>query len=122
MSINPFFMVFLGGGIGSVARYSLSLLFQRWDLTFFPFATLLANAISTALLGLVVWKYAPSLSQNAILFLTIGFCGGFSTFSTFSLETFNLIKSNQWALAAGNMVISIAATIFILAILSKTLK
>jgi len=81
-----FFWVFLGGGLGSICRYGISKLLSgnHFD---FPLATLLANIISCIILGYLfgVTLKAGLTNQAKLLWMT-GFCGGFSTFSTFSLE------------------------------------
>jgi CrcB protein len=114
--------VFVGGGLGSVLRYAISLGVTRFLNHQLPLATFFSNMISTALLAWVVWRLAPQLSPNGLLFLTIGFCGGFSTFSTFSLETFELLRSGQNTWAVLNVVLSVVFALLILFILSKSLK
>jgi fluoride exporter len=86
--------VFLGGGLGSVVRYTLG----RWVNTLhtqnFPYGTLAANVFACLTLGLLIGlaDHRQLLSPNARLFWAVGFCGGFSTFSTFSHETLSLLQ------------------------------
>lgn len=102
-----FFWVFLGGGVGSILRYSISLLFSSFKWTF-PYATLVANILSCILLGfLVALSFRGGLSNSSKYFLMTGLCGGFSTFSTFTNETFQLYSSGNYAYALGNIGISI---------------
>ena len=115
-------MVFIGGGLGSVLRYGISMGVLRMISLGLPLATLVSNMVSTALLAIVVWRLAPQLSPNGLLFLTIGFCGGFSTFSTLSLETFELLKTEQYLWAAMNVIVSVALALTLLFILSKSIK
>ncbi len=115
-------MVFIGGGLGSVLRYGISIGVLRMISLGLPLATLVSNMVSTALLAIVVWRLAPQLSPNGLLFLTIGFCGGFSTFSTLSLETFELLKTEQYLWAAMNVIVSVALALTLLFILSKSIK
>lgn len=88
-------LVFLGGGLGSLIRYILG----RWVATLhthhFPLGTLTANILACFALGLMVGlaDTRQLLSPAAKIFWTIGFCGGFSTFSTFSAETLSLVQS-----------------------------
>ena len=97
--------IFLGGGLGSISRYLISLLFTNYT---FPLATLLANIFSCILLGCVLWCVQKfHLNDNVRLFLIIGFCGGLSTFSTFSYETFNLVKSGNLLYAGLNVIFSV---------------
>ncbi len=95
--------IFLGGGIGALARFGVSSLFARFfgcSLTF-PIATLVINVLGSFLLGFL---YALSLFNGKPppelhLALTVGFCGAFTTFSTFSLEIFNLMRDGAFAAA-----------------------
>ena len=114
-----FFYVFLGGGIGSLFRYLISLLFFNFS---FPIATLLANILSCLILGLVVFfmeKY--SLCNNMRLFLLVGICGGLSTFSTFSYETINLFREGYVNYAILNIVFSMLFCFTVLYFLIKKL-
>lgn len=82
----------------------------------FPLTTFLVNVTGAFLIGVIVATFSKSsgLSPQLLLFLKVGVCGGFTTFSTFSLETFQLIDQGQWALAGfyalSSVVICLAAT------------
>jgi CrcB protein len=104
-----FFFVFLGGGLGSVARFALSYCFRYPSATSFPWATLLANGLSSLILGLLLGTLAHRQDNHATMYALVatGFCGGFSTFSTFSAETVFLLKSGAWQLALMNIGINL---------------
>jgi CrcB protein len=114
--------VFVGGGLGSLSRYGLSLLFRHLAWQSFPIATLSANLMSTAVLGWFVFRMNPAPSSVWVLFIGVGFCGGFSTFSTFSLETMQLMRSGQMTWALANIVVSVAACTILLFLFSKSMK
>jgi CrcB protein len=88
-------LVFIGGGAGSTVRYLLGKWVNAWHSHHFPFGTLAVNVVACLVLGYVVGiaDHRQIISPSARLFWTVGFCGGFSTFSTFSAETLTLIQS-----------------------------
>lgn len=89
----PIVYVFLGGGLGSVCRYGVSMLWNGGDL---PYGTLTANVISSLILGFLIGlNFNDILNSQYRLLLMTGFCGGFSTFSTFSGEIVTLFQSDQ---------------------------
>ena len=99
--------IFFGGGLGSLARYGVSEmanLFFSNSLKVTIFATLLANILACLILGYFVGK---DIQPKYIIFWSVGFCGGFSTFSTFSNEVLQLIKLGQYALVFAYIVFSV---------------
>ena len=88
-----FLIVGLGGAIGSMLRYAISLIPYKGN---FPILTLVTNLLGAIAIGLITGCAAKkNLPANTILFLRTGVCGGFTTFSTFSLEAFGLFQSGQ---------------------------
>ena len=105
--------IFLGGGLGSLARYLTSKLAGRIVTTDFPLGTLLSNLTACALLAILVVLFTNKQEEFAWVqpLLIVGFCGGYSTFSTFSNETFMLMDNGQTAMAILNILISVAVGI-----------
>lgn len=103
--MTAFFWVFLGGGLGSICRFGVS---QIVNSSSFPWATFVANAVSCIILGLLLAiQFKSPMNPAWRLLLTTGFCGGFSTFSTFSAETFALMQNGQALYAFLNIAGSI---------------
>lgn len=100
--------VFIGGGLGSSLRYLLGNLLSKSSLSL-PVATLTANLISCVVFALALGLYNEKLQQSPSLklFLLTGICGGLSTFSTFSFETYELLKQGQIMWASSNILISV---------------
>jgi CrcB protein len=105
--MNHFLLVFLGGGLGSVCRWGLSLSLQPL-LPRFPWATLAANGLACVVMGMILGQQLGSgVVEQRRLLLAVGFCGGFSTFSTFTAETFQIWQNGQQVLAATNILVSL---------------
>ncbi len=99
--IKNILLVLLGGGIGSVARYLLSYFLNKNNNTNFPWATFIANGFGCLLIGFLFGYIQKNNLQNETLKLLLitGFCGGFTTFSTFSLENIQFIQNQNYNLA-----------------------
>jgi len=87
--------VFVGGGLGSICRYAITLILKQTN-SLYPWPTLLANAIGSLLIGILADQLIRNTSSHSAstLFWIIGFCGGLTTFSTFSLENFTLFRTS----------------------------
>jgi fluoride exporter len=113
--MQMYLAVFIGGGLGSLCRYALS----RWPGHLaggFPLGTLIANVLACLVLGLAVQYFAQRIDLSPALkaMVLVGFCGGFSTFSTFSLETFRLMEAGQWGLVAAYVLTSVLSCLAVL--------
>lgn len=103
-----FVYVFIGGGLGSICRYSIARGMSHYKMDF-PLATFIANALSCIVLGyLISLTIKQGMSDPSKLLLMTGFCGGFSTFSTFSAETFQLFQAGNTILGLVYIGVSIA--------------
>ncbi len=109
--------VALGGALGSVARYLVGIGSGRLFGLGFPWGTLIINIAGSFLIGVFAELFALKwdLPQAGRVFLTVGICGGFTTFSTFSLDTYVLMERGEfWPAAAyilGSVVLSIGALV-----------
>ena len=100
-------LVFLGGGLGSLCRYAIARVLAGQAFQF-PLATLVANIISCLILGYFTGLVLKdNLSMSTRLLVMTGFCGGFSTFSTFTGETFLLMEGGHHLLALLNIAGSV---------------
>lgn len=113
----PVVLVFVGGGLGAVARYGVSIGVARIAGTGFPLPTLLINIAGSFAMGLVVAWFAlrGEGGQDLRLFLTTGVLGGFTTFSAFSLETMLLYERGEVGLALAYVLLSVVVSVLALA-------
>jgi CrcB protein len=102
-SLRPFVIVFIGAGLGGALRHGLNVGVTRALGTGFPWATFLINITGSVAMGLLVgalaFRASASWTQSARLFVATGVLGGYTTFSTISLETILLIERNQFGAA-----------------------
>ncbi|WP_026652150.1 fluoride efflux transporter CrcB [Butyrivibrio proteoclasticus] len=105
-----FLFVALGGALGAVARYTISLIPVK---TGFPVLTLITNILGAILIGFIVGitSNREGISENTVLFWKTGVCGGFTTFSTFSLEAFNLFDKKQYVYGGLYVALSVICCI-----------
>ncbi len=104
-----YLIVFLGSGVGGGFRYFVSSAAFKIFPAVFPFGTLIVNLLGSFMLGIFIYGFGDRelISPNLRLFLGVGFCGGFTTFSTFSLETLNLLKDSQFLFAGINILANV---------------
>ena len=109
-----YIFVALGGAIGAVGRYAISLISEKPG---FPVLTLITNVLGAVLIGFVVGLVSQreNISPNTVLFWKTGVCGGFTTFSTFSLEAFSLFEKKAYL--SGSIYIALSVAFCILGVL-----
>jgi CrcB protein len=109
--LATYLWIALGSAVGGVARYGASSLVARSFGETFPWGTLLVNVTGSFVIGIFATLTGPDgrwlVPPDARLFVTIGICGGYTTFSSFSLQTFNLVRSGEYGAALGNIAGSV---------------
>lgn len=108
-------LIAVGGAVGSVSRYGLGVVVQKSAHAAFPVGTLTVNVLGSLLVGILAKYFMHTQTQPDLrAMLIVGFCGGFTTFSTFSLETVALVQGGEWGKAAAyvgaSIVLCLAAT------------
>jgi CrcB protein len=108
-----YLIVFIGAGIGGALRHGVNVAATRLFGFGFPFGTLIVNVLGSFAMGLLAgyFAYRAGVPQHVRLFLTTGILGGFTTFSTFSLDAAVLIERHAYGAAAGYVVGSVAAAL-----------
>ena len=105
-----YILIFIGGGIGSIARYLVTMIAKNLTNVNFPFGTLTINIVGSFLMGIVTALITHKITANnesIRLLLAVGFLGGFTTFSSFSMETFTLIEKHEIFYAVANVVTNV---------------
>jgi CrcB protein len=109
--ISTYLWIALGGALGSMARFWLAAFVAEIMGPQFPWGTILINIVGSFIIGFFATYAGPGgrhvASFNARAFVMVGICGGFTTFSAFSLQTLDLARENHWAQAGGNIVLSV---------------
>lgn len=103
-------MVGIGGFAGSVLRYKIGILITSKTSSGFPWGTFGVNLVGAFLIGLLIASAVKS-QEVMMLLLVTGFCGGFTTFSTFALENLRLLQSGEWMLFLSYIILSIVCGI-----------
>lgn len=105
--------VALGGAVGSMSRFAFGAMIQRWSGAPFPIGTLVVNVTGSFLLGFLM-RYAlatSTITPEVRALLTTGFCGGYTTFSTFSYESVALLDSGQYGRAGLYVALSVVLSV-----------
>lgn len=109
--MTNYFWIALGGAIGTVGRYWLSGIVARMIGETFPWGTLITNVLGSFIIGFFGALTGPNgrvfVGSTSRQFVMIGVCGGFTTFSSFSLQTLNLMNDGEWMYAGGNIAGSV---------------
>ncbi|MGE5365545.1 MAG: fluoride efflux transporter CrcB [Bacteroidota bacterium] len=114
--MQNYLIVSLGAAIGGAVRYWGTGFVYKFLPVTFPYGTLFVNVLGSFIIGLVMYYLDTNkiISQEMRLFLTTGFCGGLTTFSTFSYETINYLKTRDYLIAGSNIVLNVVLTLLAL--------
>ncbi|ABS48059.1 MULTISPECIES: fluoride efflux transporter CrcB [Yersinia pseudotuberculosis complex] len=109
---NTLLAVFIGGGVGSMARWLVSLKLNSAS-AHLPVGTLIVNLVGAFIIGLTLALFSRMTHIDPVwkLLITTGFCGGLTTFSTFSVEVVYLIQEGKLAWAAGTILLNVAGSL-----------
>ena len=103
-----FLLIAVGGAAGSLLRYLIGGAVQRMSAGGFPVGTMFVNVSGCFLIGILLRQFLNmQVSPEMRAFLIVGFCGGFTTFSTFSAETLGLIEGGEYGRATGYAILSV---------------
>jgi fluoride exporter len=112
MPVQMYFLVASGGAVGTAARYWLSGIVANAFGQTFPWGTLIINVTGSFIIGFFATLTGPDgrflVSGGTRQFVMVGLCGGYTTFSSFSLQTLNLVNDGEWLYAGGNVLGSVA--------------
>lgn len=116
---KPAILIFLGGGLGSLSRFVLA---NKLN-TELPYGTFLANILGCLLIGIFIALFEKEIFSNSLyLFLTIGFCGGFTTFSSFAAENFKMITQGNIIHFLAYLFLSFMVGVFMIYVGVKIVK
>jgi CrcB protein len=116
MPLQLYLAVALGGALGTLGRYAVSGVVANAFGETFPWGTLIVNVTGSFIIGFFATLTAPDgrlfVGGTTRQFVTTGLCGGYTTFSSFSLQTLNLMRDGEWLYASGNIAGSIVLCLF----------
>lgn len=114
--MQNYIIVFFGAGFGGILRYWGSSFVYKFLPSNFPYGTLFVNVLGSFLIGMFMYYLNDNelISPEMRIFLTTGFCGALTTFSTFSYETINLFRDKEFMFAGLNIIANVGLTIFAL--------
>lgn len=111
--IKTLLLIGIGGGTGSILRYLTSLLTAKYFEGSFPLGTFIANIVGCLLIGIFLGMFTEKEDSQLVMLFVIGFCGGYTTFSSFAYENLDLLQSGNYSTAflyiAGSVLISLFA-------------